>query len=376
MDPKAVPTDEMDHGLLRRGGGLLPVVGLGASAGGLSALKQFFAAMPGMAFVVVMHLIANHLSALAEIFHHSTDIPEVVAADGLKVDANSAYVIAPGKFLASVDGHLSPTDPQELYGKRVAVDYFFRTLAETHGAQALAVVLSGMGSDGTLGLKRIKELSGLTIAQDPDEAEYADMPRSAIAIGVVDWVLPANEMPARLLAYVKQRAELQMPAEEGPHPAETLELSTDQHELALREVLSFCTPGPDAIFPAAISRPSFGVSRVAFRSTGSPICLPTSPICAPTRARPGRCCRNCLFRGPIFSAIRRHSTRWRAVSRTCSRARRPNDTVRVCVAGCATGEEAYSIAILLCEHSNRPGRTAADPGLCDRSRSKSYPRGA
>ena len=183
----------MDTGILRRGDGVLPIVGLGGSAGGIAALQEFFAVMPvdsGLAFVVILHLSPHHESTLAEMFQRSTAMPVVAATDGVAVEPNSVYLIPPGKFLASVDGHLSLTDAQEPRGRRVAVDYFFRTLAETHGAQSLAVVLSGAGGDGALGLKRVKELGGLTIAQDPDEAEHPDMPRAAIATGVVDWVLP------------------------------------------------------------------------------------------------------------------------------------------------------------------------------------------
>jgi two-component system CheB/CheR fusion protein len=184
--------DEMDDGLLLRGDGMLPVVGLGGSAGAIAALQEFFEAMPvdsGMAFVVILHLSPTHESMLAEMLQRLTTMPVVAATDGAMVKPNSVYVIPPGKFLTSANGHLRLIDAEEHRGKRVAVDYFFRTLAETHGAQSLAVLLSGAGGDGALGLKRVKELGGLTIAQDPDEAEYPDMPRSAIVTGVVDWTL-------------------------------------------------------------------------------------------------------------------------------------------------------------------------------------------
>lgn len=195
------------------GAGMLPIVGLGGSAGGIRALQEFFAAMPvdsGMAFVVILHLSPEHESTLAEMFQRSTAMPVVVAKDGVTVQANSVYVIPPGKFLASANGHLRLDDAQEPRGKRVAVDYFFRTLAETHGAESVAVVFSGAGGDGALGLKRVKELGGLTIAQDPHEAEHSDMPRAAIATGVVDWVLGVKEMPARLLAYMQHRGALKL----------------------------------------------------------------------------------------------------------------------------------------------------------------------
>ncbi len=223
--------DEMEIDPLRSGGGMVPIVGLGASAGGIGALQEFFSAMPvdsGMAFVVILHLSPHHESTLAEMFQRSTAMPVVAASDGVTVEPNSVYVIPPGRLLASVNGDLSPTDAHEPRGRRVAVDSFFRTLAETHGTLALAVVLSGAGADGALGLKRIKELGGLTIVQDPDEAEHPDMPRSAIATGVVDWVLGVKEMPAKLLAYMKRSGELKLPREDGPHPAAAAELSPDR----------------------------------------------------------------------------------------------------------------------------------------------------
>ena len=120
-----------------------------------------------------------------------------------KVEANHVYVIPPGKTLSSANGHLTCGDISPDRGRRVAVDLFFRTLADTHGPNAAAIVLSGADGDGAIGIKRIKERGGLTIAQDPGEAEHSGMPRSAIATGMVDWVLPVGDMPSRLAAYTR-----------------------------------------------------------------------------------------------------------------------------------------------------------------------------
>jgi hypothetical protein len=132
----------------------------------------------------------------------------VHAQNGDKVEANCVYVIPPGNFLASVDGHLSLTKLEPERGKRMQVDLFFRTLADTHGPHSAAIVLSGADSDGAIGIKRIKERGGLTIAQDPDEAEHNSMPRSAINTGMVDWVLQVEQMPAQLLKYRANEARL------------------------------------------------------------------------------------------------------------------------------------------------------------------------
>jgi len=124
-------------------------------------------------------------------------------------------------------------------GKRVAVDLFFRTLADSHGAHSAAIVLSGADGDGAIGIKRIKERGGLTIAQDPDEAEHSSTPRSAIATGIVDWVSKVAQMPGRLLEYRQNERRLKLPPEEGPQPAQTTRPAADEDEAALREVLTF-----------------------------------------------------------------------------------------------------------------------------------------
>jgi two-component system, chemotaxis family, CheB/CheR fusion protein len=358
LQPEAVNpivADEMDIGLLRRGDGMLPIVGLGGSAGGIAALQEFFAAMPvdsGMAFVVILHLSPHHESTLAEMFQRSTAMPVVAATDGVRVEPNFVYVIPPGKFLASVDGHLSLTDAQEPRGKRVAVDYFFRTLAESHGGQCLAVVLSGAGGDGALGLKRVKELGGLTIAQDPDQAEHPDMPRAAIATGVVDWVLGVNDMPAKLLAYVKQRADLKLPEDDGPHPAAALELSPDAHEAALRDVLAFLNTRTGRDF-SCYKRATI-LRRIARRMQVNGLGdMPAYLVFLRTHAgEAGALLQDLLisvtnfFRDPAaFDALERSIP-------DLFKGKEAGDTVRVWVAGCATGEEAYSIAMLLSEHTS------------------------
>ena len=344
----------MGRGLLRRGDAMLPIVGLGASAGGIAALQKFFAAMPvdsGMAFVVVLHLSPHHESMLAEMFQRATAMPVVAAVDGVTVEPNSVYVIPPGKFLASSNERLRLTDAEEHRGKRVAVDYFFRSLAETHGAQALAVVLSGAGGDGALGLKRIKELGGLTIAQDPDEAEHPDMPRSAIATGLVDWVLRVEEMPARLLAYVKQRGALNLPGEDGPHPAAPVELSPDEHEAALRDVLTFLNTRTGRDF-SAYKRATI-LRRIARRMQVNGL-ADLQGYLSYLRTHAGEA--GALLRDLLISVTNffRDQDSFAALERSIPemfKGKSAGDTVRVWVAGCATGEEAYSIAMLLCEQA-------------------------
>jgi two-component system CheB/CheR fusion protein len=175
--------DEIDNIVPSYGYHRQPMVGIGGSAGGLPALQKFFRAVPadtGLVFVVILHLSPTHESSLAEVLGWETKMPVQPAKDLQKVEANHVYVIPPGKHLVTTDGHLRLSDLDNERGRRVAVDLFFRSLADTHGPHAAAIVLSGADGDGALGVKRIKERGGLTIAQDPEEAEHDSMPRTAI----------------------------------------------------------------------------------------------------------------------------------------------------------------------------------------------------
>src|SRR5882724_10297219 len=193
--------DFIDNVVPTRGYQMTPLVGLGGSAGAIPALQAFFKAVPtdsGVAYVVILHLASEHESTLAQVLQHCTSMPVVQVKDSRQVEANTVYVIAPGKAIKTVNGRISLTDdPLRASGHHVAVDLFFRALADTHGPHAAAIVLSGADGDGAIGIKRIKERGGLTVAQDPQEAEHGSMPRSAITTGMVDWVLPVADMPPR-----------------------------------------------------------------------------------------------------------------------------------------------------------------------------------
>ncbi len=231
---------QMDDIVPTRGYRLTPTVGLGGSAGSIQALGTFFDTMPadsGFVFVVVLHLSPEHESTLAELLARRTAMPVVQAEDGMNVEANHVYVIPPGKHLLPVDGHLKLAPLEPAPGKRMAVDVFFRTLADTHGAHAAAVVLSGADGDGAVGLKRIKERGGLTVAQDPDEAEHEGMPRAAVATGMVDWVLKAGAIPPRLCEYFAREKRLHLPSEEPRElPAAAGPPNPDAPEASLREI--------------------------------------------------------------------------------------------------------------------------------------------
>src|SRR4051812_18275906 len=150
-----------------------PVVGLGGSAGSIEALQEFFTSMPpdtGLAFVVVIHLSADHQSVLADVVQRATRMRVHKVEGALRIEPNTVYVIPPGKTLQFVRGQLALGDIPDGRQGHVVVDIFFRTLADSHGPHSAAVVLSGMDGDGSIGIKRIKERGGLTIAQDPEQA--------------------------------------------------------------------------------------------------------------------------------------------------------------------------------------------------------------
>jgi two-component system CheB/CheR fusion protein len=178
------------------------VVGIGGSAGGITALKNFFSRVEpnsGIAYVVIMHLSPQHESNLAQLIQLQTEIPVTQVTETMSVEPDHVYVIPPNKYLMIEDGNIKVTEPERVRGGgHSSIDLFFRTLADAYGKSAVSVLLSGTGTDGILGLRRIKEEGGFAIAQDPAEAEYDAMPRNAIDNGLIDMVLPAAEIPQRL----------------------------------------------------------------------------------------------------------------------------------------------------------------------------------
>ncbi len=186
-------------------------MGLGASAGGLNALQAFFQAMPpdsDLAFVVVVHLSPDYESHLASILSRHTAMPVMQVTESVTLERNQVYVIPPNRMLTAVDSHLRISPPSSKVERRVTVDHFFRSLADFYGENAICMVLSGTGSDGTLGLKRVKERGGFAIVQNPEESEYQSMPQSAIAAGTADLVLPVAKMPEAILGYISKRVRI------------------------------------------------------------------------------------------------------------------------------------------------------------------------
>ena len=182
------------------------IVGIGASAGGLEALEQFFGNMPtnnGLAFVVIQHLDPTRVDIMPELLQRITTMKVLQANDGIKVKPNCIYVIPPNKSMSLLNGALHLFAPVELRGLRLPIDIFFRSLADERQEKSIGIILSGMGSDGSLGMKAIKEKNGTTLVQDPASAKYDSMPRSAIEAASADIVAPADKLPAKLIAFLK-----------------------------------------------------------------------------------------------------------------------------------------------------------------------------
>lgn len=183
-----------------------PIVGLGASAGGLEALEAFFSNMPhdsGIGFVIIQHLSPRHKSVMAGLLAKDTQMKVLEIKDGMKVKPDHVYLNPPSKDVTLINGVLQLMDPVKTGGINLPIDSFFRSMAEEMGEKAICVILSGTASDGAMGLKAVKGEGGLVMVQDPASAKYDGMPRSAIATGMVDFILPVEKIPAELVKYAK-----------------------------------------------------------------------------------------------------------------------------------------------------------------------------
>ncbi|HLJ55463.1 MAG TPA: chemotaxis protein CheB [Chthonomonadaceae bacterium] len=347
----------------------IAVVGLGASAGGVGVLQTLFDEMPpdsDLAFVVVMHLSPEHESSLDQVLRSRTSMPVTTVENSERLVRNHVYVIPPGKHLALGDGLLQAVDPQQPTGRRVAIDLFFRTLAAAYGSRAVAIVLSGIDSDGAIGVKHVKEQGGLTIAQDPDEAQFDSMPRSVIETGMIDWVLPVGQMPAKLVEFVENERRMHMPPENiSGDPLDDADdvnsggpLRIDQQpsmsdEAALVEVLRFLRSQTGHDFGhykrATILRRLARRMQVNLVDNigGYLSFLRTHTSEVTALLRDFLISVTNFFRDrAAFAALEAHIPQLFADKQS-------SDQIRVWTAGCATGEEAYSVAILLQEHAGK-----------------------
>ena len=320
-----------------------PVVGIGASAGGLDAFKRFFSAMPpdnGMAFVLIPHLDPTHRSLMVELLSRQTTMKLCEAADGMPIEPDCVYIIPPNKCLSISNGRLCLTGARKRLGFEVALDGFFRSLAENQQEQAIGIILSGTGSHGAPGLKEIKAVGGLIMAQDPSTAEFDQMPRSAIDTGLMDYVLPPEKMPEALLNYIRQ------PYLHPPKPMPAAEAAAEQIApvldlLRTRSRYDFRCYRKNMLFRRIQRR--MGICQID----------EVPDYVAYLREHPEEI--TALYRDLLIgvTSFFREPDAFRALEQQVIPElveRQSGETpVRVWVPACATGEEAYSVAILLLE---------------------------
>ena len=341
---EAEPAVEADSDILPSAG--FPVVGIGASAGGLAAFEAFFSAMPahvdpGMAFVLVQHLAPDHKSILTDLIRRYTRMKVVEVEDGMTVNPNCTYIIPPNRDMAFLNGKLQLLEPGSPRGQRLPIDFFFRSLAQDQHERAVCIVLSGTGSDGTQGVRAIKGEGGMVMAQTPESTEYEGMPRSAIVTGLVDYVLPPNEMPAQLIAYASH-------AFGKPHHPVASSLPKSENALKKICILLRAHTGHDF----SLYKQNTLIRRVKRRMAVHQIERMEEYIQYLQKNTAEMEALFCdlligvtnFFRDPeAFEAFEKQ-----VVPRLFA-AKPPGAAIRIWVPGCSTGEEAYSIAMLLQE---------------------------
>ena len=325
------------------------VVGIGASAGGLNALRSFFENVPadsGLAYVVVVHLAPEHKSHLSDLLQPAVRFPVQQVVENTLIETNNVYVIPPNANLSAIDTHLRLSKLEEQRQMRAPIDHFFRTLANTHDGHAIGVILTGTGSDGTLGLKEIKAKGGLVIVQDPNEAEFDGMPQSAIATGLVDKILPVAEIPGTLVRYIRTEPRVPLPAEsnETDHLERVL-LPKILAILKTRTERDFSRYKSATIIRRITRRMQLNFIEDFNRYIGR---LREHPEETRALADDLLITVTSFFRDPeVFDRLEAQ------VVPKLFDSKLSEDTLRVWSVGCATGEEAYSLAMILLEEAAR-----------------------
>ncbi|WP_048179088.1 CheR family methyltransferase [Methanosarcina siciliae] len=319
-----------------------PIVGIGASAGGLAAFENFFSAIsdnttPGIAFVVIQHLDPSHKSMLTDLIGRYTRMPVYEVKDGMVVQPNCVYVIPPNREMIFESGTLQIQEPDEPRGPRLPINLFFRSLALSKLELSIGIILSGTGEDGTLGARAIKDAGGMAMVQSPESSEYDGMPRSAITAGLADYILPPAEMPAQLFAYVNQvfgkRPHVAPKAEDALKRIFNLIRTKNGHDFSDYK---------QNTINRRIER------RMAIINVNSlddyVLYLQQKPAEVDALFQDLLIGVTSFFRNPTaFEALKEK------VITNLFTGKHPDSTIRIWVPGCSTGEEAYSIGILLKE---------------------------
>lgn len=317
------------------------IAGIGASAGGYEAIRNFFHTMPadsGIAFVIVQHLDPTHASLAAELFGKCTAMPVAEARDGQRAEANHVYTCPPDKEVCVRDGCLCLTARSTQPRLRLPIDFFFNSLGEDRAAKAIGIVLSGTGTDGTLGLKTISAHGGVVLVQDPATAQFDGMPRSALATGVANYVLPVEKMPEVLSSYAR-------------HPYAASREETDQEGIppkALQDMLKTIKAQRGHDF-AGYKRGTLR-RRIARRMSLRGV-LREADYAALLKREPGEV--DALFRDLLIgvTGFFRDADAWKALDKEVLApliaGKHRDEPIRIWVTGTSTGEEAYTMAMVV-----------------------------
>jgi two-component system CheB/CheR fusion protein len=334
------PSNE-DRGLI--------VVGIGASAGGLEALQAFFGALPadtGMAFVVITHLHPEHESHMAELLQRHTAMPAIQVNKKVKIKPDHVYVIPPNRSMLMTDTHLATREYAEAHDRHTPIDRFFRSMASSGHSDPVAIILSGGGTDGAVGVKDVKEVGGVIMVQEPDDAEYDSMPRAALSTGLVDVVLPAAALAEKLADYMNHRPKL-------PHdPGQLSEADTETLQRILAQV--HARTGHDF----SQYKQSTILRRVERRMQLNGF-VTLDAYLAYMRGNSGeaQAMFNDILIG-VTNVFRDHDS-WLALQEQVipelirKSESKAEEGIRVWSIGCATGEEAYGLAMMLFEEADR-----------------------
>jgi two-component system CheB/CheR fusion protein len=324
--------------------GDFPVVAIGASAGGLDTFRKLLDALApqtGMAFVLVQHLDPTHESLLVELLAGHTALNVLEAKDGMPIQVEHLYVIPPGVALTVGEGALHLSRPEARHGARLPFDGLLQSLAQSYGARAVCVVLSGTGADGSIGLKAVKDGGGLVIAQDPEEASFDGMPQSAIATGLVDEILPVAKIPAALIAAASApRGEQRADPESAP-AADGLSAIIDLIRVKTAHDFRFYKPGTlrrriaRRMGMASIDADRLDLYLEVLKGDDHELELLAKDLLINITS---------FFRDPDVFHLLEQETIPELV-----RNHAPGEPLRVWIAGCSTGEETYSMAMLFQE---------------------------
>ena len=327
------------------------VVGIGASAGGLRALKRFFAAVPpdsGLAYVVVVHLAAQSESHLADLLQPHAPIAVMQVTETVPLEPNQVYVIPPDRNLSAVDSHLRLSPLEKDRRERAPIDHFLRTLADSFDGHSVAVILTGTGSDGAQGVRHVREKGGIVVVQDPDESDFDGMPRSALETGCADLVLSVEQMPRRILDFDRTHPHVRAEGAERGAAAAPDRVPRILTQVHARTGQDFSRYKRSTIERRIERRMQLqGIEHLPVYLE----LLRESPQEAAALADDLLINVTSFFRDrAVFEHLERE------VIPRLFEGKGSGDRVRVWSVGCATGEEAYSLGMLLLEEAARSDR--------------------